>query len=190
MVIRGSSGYLVPMESSPETLKPPIAIACTAIGIITVCLFALGIIISWLPVGGNLLRLAFCVVTYPALVAWQQYVSVFRFNKRAASVTAFLGGLAGVPTTLLLFFTLVHEGMKGIDWEGCTTASVISVTGLACVVCNGIWLQHVKAAEEQGTAPKPREKFSLGELMWFVVAVSFVMAVSSYWQRTFSGPPL
>lgn len=182
------------MNSSPEKLKPHIAIICMAVGIIIACLYSVGVIISWLLTVGDLQRLGLCLLTYPMLVAWQQYVSVFRVSKRAAVVTATLAGVIGVPTTLLLLMTLpwyiklAQNHPDSADWTGFTVFGVIATTGTAGAICNWIWYGQLKVAEEQGTATNPSEKFSLGELMWLVIAISFVLAVSSFWQRTFPVP--
>ncbi len=179
------------MESPPTGLKPPLAITVAAVTIITVCLFAVGVTISWLLVGGVMQRLGICLITYPMLVAWQQYVSVFHRSRKAAGVTATLGGVVGVPTTLLFLGTVhwqigaLHENASTADVAGFATFSAIALTTMACLVCNWIWYQLLKAAQEQGAAITPRKKFTLGELMWLIVAVSYVLAVSSFWHRTF-----
>ena len=179
------------MESSPTASKPPLAITAVAFFIITVCLFASGVTISWLLEGGVMQRLGICLITYPMLVAWQQYVGVFCQSRKAAAVTAILGGIVGVPTTLLLLATvpwyvkIAYKDPSTADWRGFITLSVIAVTAMACLVCNWIWYQQLKSAQEEGTATKPREKFTLGELMWLIVAVSFALAVSSFWHRTY-----
>lgn len=179
------------MEPSSKILKSPLLITGIAIAIIVLCLFAVGVIISWLLVGGTIQLLGLCLITYPVLVAWQQYASVFRHSRKAAAVTAILGGVVGVPTTLLFltmlpwYIKIAKKNPDTTDWTGFTVFVGIAITGVACVICNLIWYRQLKWAAAHGIAPKPSERFSLRELMWLVVAISFVMAVSSFWHRAF-----
>jgi len=180
------------MDITPAKSKPPLVFACLAIAIITACLFSVGVIVSWLLVGGVIQRLGLCLITYPLLVAWQQYVSMFRCSRRAAAVTAILGGIIGIHTTMLLLTTLrwqievAQNNPSHADWTGFIVFAAIAVTGMSCFVCNWIWYKMLRNAEEQGNTTTPSEKFTFGELMWLVVAISLVLAVSSFWYRTFS----